>query len=180
MKLEKGKFLLRIYESGRPRAWEGQEVPVRLPFLKEDREETKQMEARPFNDISYERFLSEDKLTGSRCSKCGVLSVPPRSICVKCYGSEMEWVEMKGKGKLAAFTCIAIGPPFMIREGYDRKHPYVSGVVELEEGVKVVARIGGVDGSKPETIKIGTPLKAEFLHRGEGKDSTTFLSFRPS
>ena len=141
--------------------------------------ETQPMEGRPFNDISYERFLSEDRLMGSKCKKCGVLSVPPRSICIKCYGSEMEWVEMKGKGKLVAFTCIAIGPPFMIREGYDRKHPYVSGVVELEEGVKVVARIEGVDGSKPETIKIGTPLKAEFLHRGEGENCTTFLAFRP-
>jgi len=137
------------------------------------------MEGRPFNDISYERFLNEDKLMGSRCSKCGVLSVPPRSICIKCYGSEMEWVEMKGKGNLATFTCIAIGPPFMIKEGYDRKHPYVTGVVELEEGVRVVARIEGMDGSKPETIKIGTPLQVEFLHRGEGANSTTFLAFRP-
>jgi uncharacterized OB-fold protein len=138
------------------------------------------MEGRPFNDISYERFLSEEKLMGSRCQKCGVLSVPPRSICIKCYGSEMEWVEMKGKGKLVAFTCIAIGPPIMIKEGYDRKHPYVSGVVELEEGVKVVARIEGVDGSKPETIKIGTPLQIGFLHRGEGENPITFLAFRPS
>jgi uncharacterized OB-fold protein len=137
------------------------------------------MEERPFNDISYERFLSEDKLMGSRCSKCGVLSVPPRSICIKCYGTEMEWVEMKGKGKLAAFTCIAIGPPFMIKEGYDRQHPYVSGVVELEEGLKVVARIEGMDGSKPETIKIGTPLQVEFLHRGEASNSKTLLAFKP-
>ena len=138
------------------------------------------MELRPFNYISYERFLSEDKLMGSKCRRCGVLSVPPRSICIKCYSSEMEWVEMKGDGKLAAFTCIAIGPPFMIKEGYDRKHPYVSGVVELEEGVKVVARIEGVDASKPETIEIGAPLRVEFLHRGEGENSTTFLAFRPS
>ena len=138
------------------------------------------MEVRPFNDISYERFLSEEKLMGSRCQKCGVLFVPPRSICIKCHGTEMEWVEMKGKGKLAAFTCIAIGPPFMTKEGYDRKHPYVSGVVELEEGVRVVARIEGMDGSKPETIKIGTPLQVEFLHTwGEGENSTT-LAFRPS
>jgi len=179
VKLEKGRFPLRIYESGQPRAWGGQEVLARLPFLKEDKKETERMEERPFNDISYERFLSEEKLMGSRCQKCGVLFVPPRVICIKCYGTEMEWVEMKGKGKLAAFTCIAIGPPLMIKEGYDRKHPYVSGVVELEEGVRVVARIEGVDGSKPETIKIGTPLQVEFLHRGEGKNLTTFLTFRP-
>jgi uncharacterized OB-fold protein len=138
------------------------------------------MEVMPFNDISYERFLNEDKLMGSRCQNCGALFIPPRTICIKCFGIEMEWIEMKGKGKLAAFTCIFIGPPFMAKEGYDRKRPYVSGVVELEEGVKVVARIEGVDGSKPETIKIGTPLQVEFLHRREGENATTFLAFRPS
>lgn len=137
------------------------------------------MDARPFNDISYERFLSEDRLMGSRCRKCGALSVPPRSVCIKCYGSEMEWVEMEGRGKLVAFTSIAIGPPFMTREGYDRKRPYVCGVVELDRGARVVGRIEGVDGSKPETIKIGTPVKAEFLHRGEGENAMTFLAFRP-
>ena len=138
------------------------------------------MEKRPFNDVSYEQFLNEEKLMGSRCQKCGGLFVPPRPICIQCYANEMEWIETKGNGKLAAFTCIAIGPPLMIKEGYDRKHPYVSGVVELEEGARVVARIEGVDGSKPETIKIGTPLKVEFLRRGEGKNLTTFLAFRPS
>ena len=137
------------------------------------------MEERPFSDGSYEQFLNEEKIMGCRCKKCQALYLPPRPICIKCNGGEMEWVEMKGKGKLAAFTCIAIGPPSMTKEGYDRQHPYVSGVVELEEGVKVVARIEGVDGSKPETIKIGTPLQVEFLHRGEGSNLTTFLTFRP-
>lgn len=137
------------------------------------------MEERPFSDISYHKFLNEEKLMGSRCRKCGALFAPPRSICIKCYGSDMEWVELKGKGKLAAFTCIAVGPPFMIEEGYDRKHPYCCGVVELEEGVKVDARIEGVDTNKPETIKIGTPLTVQFLHRGEGENLTTFLAFKP-
>ena len=137
------------------------------------------MEERPFSDISYQQFLNEEQLMGSKCQRCGALFTPPRPICIKCQGMEMQWVEMKGKGKLVAFTCIAIGPPFMAQEGYDRKHPYVSGVVELEEGVKVDARIEEVDGTKPEAIKIGTPLIVEFLHRGEGEKAITFLAFRP-
>ncbi len=136
-------------------------------------------EERPFSDISYQQFLNEDKLTGSKCKKCGTLFAPPRPICIKCYSREMQWVEMKGKGKLAAFTCIAVGPPFMAAEGYDRKNPYVSGVVELEEGARVDARIEGVDGNKPETIKIGTPMTVKFLHRGEGENLRTFLAFTP-
>ena len=137
------------------------------------------MEQRTFSDNSYQQFLNEEKLMGSKCQKCGTLYTPPRPICIKCYGTEMQWVEMKGKGKLAAFTCIAVGPPFMIKEGYDRKHPYISGVIELEEGVKVDARIEGVDGNKPETIKVGTPLTAKYLHRDEGENAQTFLAFEP-
>ena len=138
------------------------------------------MEERAFSDISYRQFLNEEKLMGSKCKKCGTLFAPPRPICTKCFSSEMEWVEMKGKGKLAAFTCIAVGPPFMIKEGYDRQHPYCSGVVELEEGVRVVSRVEGVDTTKPETIKVGMPLTVEFLHRGEGENLKTFLAFKPS
>jgi uncharacterized OB-fold protein len=137
------------------------------------------MEERPFSDVSYEQFLNEEKIMGSRCKKCSALFLPPRPICVECHGNETEWVEMKGKGKLAAFTCIAVGLPIMIEEGYDRKHPYCSGVVELEEGVRVAARLEGIDCSKPESIRIGTPLIANFLHRGEGENLITFLTFRP-
>ena len=137
------------------------------------------METRSFSDNSYEQFLNEDKLMGSRCRQCSSLSVPPRPICVKCYASDMEWVEMKGKGKLAAFTSIAVGPPFMVQEGYSRERPYVSGVVELEEGARVVARIEGVDGTRPESIRLGTPLRVEFLHRKDGDSIATFLAFRP-
>jgi uncharacterized OB-fold protein len=67
----------------------------------------------------------------------------------------------------------------MIAEGYDRNHPYCTGVVELEEGVRIDARIEGVDANKPETIKIGTPLTVEFLHRGEEGNLRTFLAFKP-
>lgn len=138
------------------------------------------MEERPFSDIYYEQYLNEEKLMGSRCKQCGAIFVPPRSLCVKCYSSEMEWVEMKGEGRLAAFTCISVGPPFMIAEGYDRKHPYISGVVELEEGGRVDARIEGVDASQPEDINIGMPLKVRFLHRGEGENLKTYLVFQPA
>ena len=137
------------------------------------------MGEKPINDITYEQFLNEEKLMGSQCKECGEKYFPPRSICAKCHSTEEEWVEFKGSGKLVAFTCISVGPPFMAEEGYDRKNPYCSGVVELEEGVRTAARIEGVDCTKPEVIKIGAPLSVEFLHRGEGEKKKTFLAFKP-
>ena len=91
----------------------------------------------------------------------------------------MKWKEMKGGGTLTAFTCISIGPSFMADEGYDRENPYCTGVVELEEKARVVARIEGVDTRNPEQIKIGTPLTVKFLHRGSSDNPKTFLAFEP-
>jgi len=137
------------------------------------------MSQKPFNDSSYEQSLNEKKIMGSKCKKCGALALPPRPICVSCFGSEMDWVQLKGTGKLAAFTSIVVAPPYILKEGFGRGNPYTVGVVELDEGVKAVARIVGVDSKKPEQIKVGTPLTAEFLKKGEGSDKNTVLVFKP-
>ena len=137
------------------------------------------MESRHFSDVSYGQFLKEEKLMGSRCQACQTLYVPPRPICIKCHGSEMAWDELRGRGRLAAFTCISVGPPFMMAEGYNRKNPYCSGVVELEEGARVDARIEGVDTQKPETIQVGIPLKVKFLHRKGVEEEKIYLAFEP-
>lgn len=136
------------------------------------------MEQREFSGASFYQFLGEKKLVASKCKKCGALYLPPKPMCTSCYSDEMEWAEMKGKGKLAAFTTIAVASTLMIEEGYGRDNPYCTGVVELEEGPKISARILGVDPKKPEEIKVGTPLTVEFLERGEGEQKKTFLAFR--
>ena len=137
------------------------------------------MADRPISDYQFEQFLEEEKLMGARCVGCGALFVPPRVICAKCHGSNMEWVETKGEGRLVAFTCISIGPPAMIAEGYDRNNPYCSGAVELVEGPRVVAQIEGVDTLRPETIKVGMPVKATFFRRGAAANQKIVLGFTP-
>lgn len=137
------------------------------------------MADRPISDYQFERFLAEGKLMGARCLGCGALFVPPRAICPKCHGSEMEWVETEGEGRLVAFACISIGPPAMVAEGYDRNNPYCSGAVELTEGPRVVARIEGVDTRNPEMIKVGMPVKATFLQQGADENRKTVLGFTP-
>ena len=137
------------------------------------------MAERPINDYGFEQFLSEGKLMGSTCNGCQTLYVPPRSLCPQCRHSEMEWTETAGEGRLVAFTSISIGTPTMIKEGYDRNNPYCSGAVELVEGARVVARIEGVNPLRPETIKVGMPLRVKFLRQETGDNSTTVLAFSP-
>jgi len=116
---------------------------------------------------------------GSKCCSCGAISVPPRPICNECLDSEMEWIELKGKGKLESFTCTAVCPPFMAEEGYSTENPYCAGVVKLEEGGSVVALIDGVDANVPENIELGMSLEARFTHLGEDSSQEAYLVFGP-
>lgn len=133
---------------------------------------------RPFTPASFQGFLNEKKLMGSHCTICNKDFLPPRAICPNCHNDQLTWVEFSGKAKLAAFTSIYIAPTAMIEAGYGRDNPYLAGVVELEEGVKISAQILGLDANKPEEVKIGTTLEAEFIERGEGESKKTFLAFR--
>jgi uncharacterized OB-fold protein len=136
------------------------------------------MAERPFTAASFNQFLAEKKLMASRCTGCGALHLPPRPICPKCHGETMEWAQASGQGRLAAFTSIYIGLTATNAEGYGRDNPYCAGVVELEEGVKISARVLGVDAKRPASIQIGAPLTVEFVERGEGETKTTLLAFR--
>ena len=46
----------------------------------------------------------------------------------------------------------------MGRKGYGRDNPCCTGIVTLEEGPRISARITGVDGNNPQNIKTGIPL----------------------
>jgi uncharacterized OB-fold protein len=134
------------------------------------------MSAKPINDTSFNEYLQEKRLMGSVCQKCGAKYVPPRAVCVNCYGRDITWSEFKGSGTLAAFTVISVMSPAMTALGYGRDNPYVSGVVELDEGGRVDARIVGVDTKNPASIEVGMPLKVTYLT--EAGDEVT-LAFEP-
>jgi uncharacterized OB-fold protein len=65
----------------------------------------------------------------------------------------------------------------MIEAGYDRKNPYMSGIVKLAEGPFISAQILGLDAVAPDVTDIGTPLTVQFIERGEDEKKRTFLAF---
>lgn len=136
------------------------------------------MSDRQFTEASFQQYLAEHKLMGSTCDDCGALFVPPRPMCPDCYGESMNWTEVSGEGKVAAFTSIHVGPNSMVAEGYNAKNPYASGIVELDEGPKISAQLMGLDTTNPSVSAIGTPVTAWFIDRGEGDSARTFLAFQ--
>jgi uncharacterized protein len=135
---------------------------------------------KPITSAAYYEFLKEHHLMAAKCQTCENMFLPPRAICPNCFGNQMNWVELSGKGELAAFTAISIGPSFLNHAGYGRDNPYLTGIVTLEEGVQISARLIGWDARFPEQILIKTPGSIEFLDEGPDEAHKTVLAFKPT
>ena len=116
---------------------------------------------------------------GSRCQNCAALYLPPRPLCPACFGDDLQWEQLSGKGELAAFTTIYFGPTAMVEAGYDRNNPYCSAIVRLEEGPAISALVTGLDLSHPEKIRIGTPVQLVPFSPEDGQEDRIFLAFAP-
>ena len=138
-------------------------------------------EIKDFTVQNYLDYLTAKKLMGSKCKKCGAMYVPPRKLCTSCNSIDMEWVQMSGKGKIAAFTTITVGTPFFVKKGYGRDKPYCFSVIKLEEGPMVSGQLIGVDESKPETINVEMPVEVSFIETEiKGDEPRVDLGFKPA
>ena len=133
---------------------------------------------RPFTAAAFQQYLNEAQLMGSHCPQCAKTYLPPRAICPSCQSADLEWVALSGKGQLAAFTSIYIAPTFMVDQGFGRANPYLTGIVALDEGPQISARILGSDATQPDVSVIGSPVEVEFLEQGEGDARMATLAFR--
>ena len=112
------------------------------------------MAAEPFTIEQFYKFLMQGKLMAGKCQKCGKIHLPPRPLCDNCYGTEFQWLQVSGKGKLVTYTLIHVAP-----QQFQNLTPYVVGIVELENGLKIPGTIQSVT---QEQLKIGMELTVDF------------------
>ncbi len=131
-----------------------------------------------FTAHSFQVFLNQGKLMASRCLDCQKTYLPVRALCPECGQSNLEWFELSGKGKLAAYTSVYIGPSFMNDLGFGRDNPYLTGIVDLEEGPRISARLLGLDPKNPAGIKIGTSMTFSVIEIGGDEKNQAQLAFQ--
>jgi uncharacterized OB-fold protein len=100
----------------------------------------------------FAAHLRSGRLMGSACSACGNASFPPRADCSACRHGEFEFREWSGRGTVVTFTTIAAAPA-----GFEDEVPFRLGVVELEEGGRLLAGFG--DSVPPGEIAIGMAVQ---------------------
>lgn len=117
--------------------------------------------AQPESDRYWEG-TRDGELWLQRDTETGSYQFYPRALNTITPGAPMEWVQASGNGTLFTFA-IVHAPP---HPAFADDVPYITAIVELEEGPKVPARIVGVD-PEPDNLKIGMPLRAVYTRVSE-------------
>lgn len=113
----------------------------------------------PVADVETQPFWQacrDGKLMLQRCTNCGHCRFPPTFYCAKCNSAEHEWIESTGRGRV--FSWIVVRHP-VPREVYAADVPYVVSLIDLDEGVRIVSNIVGVE---PEKVTAGMPVRVIF------------------
>lgn len=104
--------------------------------------------------------MSEPGVNGFRCPKCNWSDFFETKTCPQCH-SKVNEVLLSGRGKVASFTVIRYPP-----KGFEEEAPYIVGLVDLENGPRVIARIT----ANPEEFKIAQAVQ----YTGKSKGALWF------
>jgi uncharacterized OB-fold protein len=122
-------------------------------------------ETRPYWEAAKQR-----RLLFQACDDCGARYFYPRPLCPGCLSRAVRWVEASGRARLHTFV-INHRPP----RHYPVAGPFVIGMVELEEGPRMMSHIVEV-AADPQALRCDMPLEVVF------EDITpeiTLAKFRP-
>lgn len=108
--------------------------------------------AYPLTYIEFYEGLKEGKLLGLKCKQCGSYTAPPKICCAECGSTEVEVVQLSGRGEIKTFTVIRVAP-----DGFNP--PYIVAMAEMEEGPWLMGNLEGVDPDNLPGKIIGSKVK---------------------
>jgi hypothetical protein len=123
-------------------------------------------ETKPFWEAAKRHIL-----LFQRCNACATAFFYPRPLCPHCLARDVAWVEACGRGRLHTFV-ISHHPP----RNFPIPAPYVIGVVELAEGVRLLSQIVGV-APDPAQLRCDMPVEVVFE---DLTDQIALPKFRPA
>ena len=92
----------------------------------------------------------------------------PRANSVRTGRRNLQWKATSGKGHLYSFTITHVPTP-----GFEAKAPYVVGMIELDEGVRIISNMVNMT---PDEVEIGMRVKVAWEKLN---DDITYFAFEP-
>ncbi len=113
-------------------------------------------------------------LAGCRCTSCGETSLGARTLCPNCGKDTVKNIALGQRGVLWTYTVVRHKPPGNYK-GPEPFVPFGLGLVELPEGVRVMAPIH----CDIDRLKIGLSLEFHpYVRKDEDREVVAF-SFQP-
>jgi uncharacterized protein len=121
----------------------------------------------PFPNVETQFFwdkVNEEEIWLQRCKTCDQGAYfYPRFFCPKCMSKDVEWFKASGKGKLYTYMINHRPHPAFMAEA-----PYAIAIVELDEGVRMMTNIHGIENT-PEKLILDMPLEVTFEEIAPGR-----------
>jgi uncharacterized OB-fold protein len=111
-----------------------------------------------------------NQLLIQRCSACGHVWHPPLPRCPSCHSVAVEWMPVSGRGRLYTYTVVYHATHAAMAD----KVPYISALVELEEGPRVLTNLRNCAEAD---VSVGMPVSVLFE---ELTDDVTLPQFEPA
>lgn len=105
--------------------------------------------------------LNEGTLRLQACGACGKVRHYPRPVCDACWSMAVTWVEASGAGTVHSWTVTH----HAFHPGFKAELPYALVTVDLAEGVRVNARLRGMEAGE---LRVGLPVRVGFERVVEG------------
>ncbi len=111
-------------------------------------------------------------LIGKKCLNCGEIYFPPRKICRNCRRKgKLVDIKLSGEGEVYTYTVIYVAP-----EGFEKRTPYIIGIIKLKEGVLVPGEIVDVE---PKDVYIGMPVEVCFRKiKEDGEEGLIYYGYK--
>jgi uncharacterized OB-fold protein len=108
-----------------------------------------------------------DRLAIRRCTHCSHPLSPEARTCTACGSTDLNWDTATGSATLVSWAVVHHPP----HPDFAQQVPFPIGLVELEEGPWINARIVGAD---PDGLRAGLSLRVAFVHPEVGDSYPVF------
>jgi uncharacterized OB-fold protein len=101
------------------------------------------------------------------CSSCQQPFWYPRPACPRCLGSDIEWRPASGRGEVYAVTVVHRAQNPLMAD----RAPYPVALIDLEEGVRVMSNVVGVEAAE---VQVGLSVQATWEELTDGRNLLLF------
>jgi len=105
----------------------------------------------------YFARLAQGVFEIQRCEACGRHQFYPRTVCMHCGDTALQWIAPSGRGSVYSFSIVRRKP----EAGGD----YNVALIDLEEGVRMMSRVDDVPLAE---LRIGMPVHARVAQSESG------------